>query len=123
MKKVLFILFALLTTTVININADVNGPSPSYAAEREGYSKMYVTAQNQYAHISMVIEDQNFMEYTITSGFYSGGPWVYFVEHGKYKVVSIDKGYRVSCNGSTVQVGSVITFSGATGHIGFYVNN
>ena len=57
------------------------------------------------------------------SGFYSGGPWVYFVEHGKYKVVSIDKGYRVSCNGSTVQVGSVITFSGATGHIGFYVNN
>ena len=53
----------------------------------------------------------------------SGGPWVYFVEHGKYKVVSIDKGYRVSCNGSTVQVGSVITFSGATGHIGFYVNN
>ena len=37
MKKVLFILFALLTTTVININADVNGPSPSYAAEREGY--------------------------------------------------------------------------------------
>lgn len=47
MKKVLFILFALLTTTVININADVNGPSPSYAAEREGYSKMYVTAQNQ----------------------------------------------------------------------------
>ena len=73
--------------------------------------------------ISMVIEDQNFMEYTITSGFYSGGPWVYFVEHGKYKVVSIDKGYRVSCNGSTVQVGSVITFSGATGHIGFYVNN
>ena len=88
MKKVLFILFALLTTTVININADVNGPSPSYAAEREGYSKMYVTAQNQDAHISMV-----------------------------------DKGYRVSCNGSTVQVGSVITFSGATGHIGFYVNN
>ena len=77
---------------------------------------MYVTAQNQDAHISMVIEDQNFMEYT-------GGPWVYFVEHGKYKVVSIDKGYRVSCNGSTVQVGSVITFSGATGHIGFYVNN
>ena len=77
---------------------------------------MYVTAQNQDAHISMVIEDQNFMEYTITSGFYSGGPWVYFVEHGKYKVVSIDKGYRV-------QVGSVITFSGATGHIGFYVNN
>ena len=77
---------------------------------------MYVTAQNQDAHISMVIEDQNFMEYTITSGFY-------FVEHGKYKVVSIDKGYRVSCNGSTVQVGSVITFSGATGHIGFYVNN
>ena len=66
MKKVLFILFALLTTTVININADVNGPSPSYAAEREGYSKMYVTAQNQDAHISMVIEDQNFMEYTIT---------------------------------------------------------
>ena len=59
MKKVLFILFALLTTTVININADVNGPSPSYAAEREGYSKMYVTAQNQDAHISMVIEDQN----------------------------------------------------------------
>ena len=56
---------------------------------------MYVTAQNQDAHISMVIEDQNFMEYTITSGFYSGGPWVYFVEHGKYKVVSIDKGYRV----------------------------
>lgn len=53
---------------------------------------MYVTAQNQDAHISMVIEDQNFMEYTITSGFYSGGPWVYFVEHGKYKVVSIDKG-------------------------------
>ena len=49
MKKVLFILFALLTTTVININADVNGPSPSYAAEREGYSKMYVTAQNQDA--------------------------------------------------------------------------
>lgn len=47
MKKVLFILFALLTTTVININADVNSPSPSYAAEREGYSKMYVTAQNQ----------------------------------------------------------------------------
>ena len=77
---------------------------------------MYVTAQNQDAHISMVIEDQNFMEYTITSGFYSGGPWVYFVEHGKYKVVSIG-------NGSTVQVGSVITFSGATGHIGFYVNN
>lgn len=69
MKKVLFILFALLTTTVININADVNGPSPSYAAEREGYSKMYVTAQNQDAHISMVIEDQNFMEYTITSVF------------------------------------------------------
>ena len=34
---------------------------------------MYVTAQNQDAHISMVIEDQNFMEYTITSGFYSGG--------------------------------------------------
>ena len=52
-------------------------------------------------------------------------PVVFIVEvqHGKYKVVSIDKGYRVSCNGSTVQVGSVITFSGATGHIGFYVNN
>ena len=26
---------------------------------------MYVTAQNQDAHISMVIEDQNFMEYTL----------------------------------------------------------
>ena len=36
MKKVLFILFALLTTTVININADVNGPTPYNDAERDG---------------------------------------------------------------------------------------
>lgn len=47
---------------------------------------MYVTAQNQDAHISMVIEDQNFMEYTITSGFYSGGPWVYFVNMESIKL-------------------------------------
>lgn len=117
-KTILSCIVLLILSIVCK--ADVLGPFiTGYETIYEGYGRVVCVMYNtEYGSGSLVINDEDGSEYTLTAHANGGDPYCYLLKNGTYTVKSIGAQCKLSSNW-TLTVGSQFTVNGGqSGYIG-----